>query len=71
MTCFCTAFKDTLDRAKNLGGVPDRQSKQVVLTSLKTKYPSMRPHTTVRYDMAVAGDASTNRKAEVKLTCPP
>jgi len=40
-------------------------------TSEKKKYPRMRPHTTVRYDMAVAGEASTNRKAAVNVTCAP
>ena len=40
-------------------------------TSEKKKYPRMSPHTTVRYDMAVAGDASTNRNAAVRVTCAP
>ncbi len=31
----------------------------------------MSPHTTVRYDMAVADDASTSRSAAVKATPPP
>ena len=29
------------------------------------------PHTTVKYDMAVAGEASTSRSADVSVTCAP
>lgn len=41
------------------------------VTSEKKKYPRIRPHTTVRYDMAVAADASTSCSAAVRLTPPP
>jgi hypothetical protein len=41
------------------------------ITSEKKKKPRMSPQTTVRYDMAVADDASTSRSAAVKATPPP